>query len=143
MEELLGGSTVTLWLVEPNGGHLRCAATGDGGFPPDGDIPGHPVWPLMIDDRLLGMVEFVEIGDAMWTNRSGLEDLVRHLASAIESERDPRRTERKNLLSLLEHTAYASGRWNIARAARELDVPRKSLEYRIRQIHGLIDPTLL
>lgn len=46
--------------------------------------------------------------------------------------------ERLSIASALRETAYPiTGRWNLAAASRRLGIPRTTLEYRIRSIHGL------
>jgi transcriptional regulator with GAF, ATPase, and Fis domain len=48
--------------------------------------------------------------------------------------------ERRAILEALARTKYpGTGRWNIARAARELGMSRKTLEYRIKRVHRLQD----
>jgi transcriptional regulator with GAF, ATPase, and Fis domain len=46
--------------------------------------------------------------------------------------------EKPRILEALQRTAYAgSGRWNIAKAARELGMNRKTLEYKIHEVYRL------
>lgn len=144
MRELLGAEWLIVWRTEPQSGQLRRAFTlGRAGTPP-GDGPSQPTWPLVSGGQLVGLIE-VHPPEATASPRQLLPDLsslTRHLAARIGADR-PAMGERERLLVTLEHTRYASGRWNIARAARVLGIPRKSLEYRIRHVHGLVDPTLL
>ncbi|NUP90005.1 MAG: sigma-54-dependent Fis family transcriptional regulator [Candidatus Sumerlaeia bacterium] len=49
--------------------------------------------------------------------------------------------ERAEIVKVLQRTCYpATGRWNIARAARELGMSRKTLEYKIKKVYALPAP---
>ena len=57
---------------------------------------------------------------------------------AVVNHDNMERRERSKILEVLTATAYAgTGRWNIARAARKLGMPRKTLEYKVRKIYHL------
>lgn len=56
----------------------------------------------------------------------------------VDNHYNTKSRERIKILEVLTATAYpGTGRWNIARAARTLDMPRKTLEYKVRMIYQL------
>ena len=56
----------------------------------------------------------------------------------IVNHNDTENRERAKILEVLTATAYpGTGRWNIARAARTLGMPRKTLEYKVRKAYHL------
>jgi transcriptional regulator with GAF, ATPase, and Fis domain len=61
-------------------------------------------------------------------------------AGRVDRHEDPRSAERTKILDALTRTAFPStGRWNVAKAARALAVPRTTLEYRIRRVYRLME----
>jgi transcriptional regulator of acetoin/glycerol metabolism len=49
--------------------------------------------------------------------------------------------ERRAILDALQRSRFrSSGRWNVQRAAQALGIPRKTLEYKIKVVHGLQQP---
>jgi transcriptional regulator with GAF, ATPase, and Fis domain len=58
------------------------------------------------------------------------------LERVVVNSNDAKNRERSKILEVLTATAYpGTGRWNIARAARTLGMPRKTLEYKVRKIY--------
>jgi transcriptional regulator with GAF, ATPase, and Fis domain len=61
------------------------------------------------------------------------------LERAVVNHNNAKSRERLKILEVLTATAYpGTGRWNIASAARELGMPRKTLEYKVRKTYQLI-----
>jgi transcriptional regulator with GAF, ATPase, and Fis domain len=62
-------------------------------------------------------------------------DVLERVVANHDNTKSP---EQAKILEVLTATAYpGTGRWNIARAARELDMPRKTLEYKVRKTYQL------
>jgi DNA-binding NtrC family response regulator len=60
------------------------------------------------------------------------------LERAVVNHDSAKSRERSKILEVLTVTAYpGTGRWNIARAARKLGMPRKTLEYKVRKTYHL------
>jgi transcriptional regulator with GAF, ATPase, and Fis domain len=60
------------------------------------------------------------------------------LVKGVVDQDDNKRREWAKILEVLTATAYpGTGRWNIARAARTLGMPRKTLEYKVRKTYQL------
>lgn len=82
------------------------------------------------------------IGDLPPSTRRAMEEahsLPEPLSAAASTHADS--DERREIAETLARTCYpGSGRWNIARAARDLDMSRKTLEYKIKKVHRLIPP---
>ncbi len=58
------------------------------------------------------------------------------LERIVVNHEDTKSRERAKILEVLIATAYpGTGRWNIARAARKLGMPRKTLEYKVRKTY--------
>jgi len=61
-------------------------------------------------------------------------------ADGGDNSQESKAAERTKILDVLERTAFpTTGRWNVSKAARELGLPRKTLEYKIRNVYRLTE----
>lgn len=120
------------------------------GFSPEAtEIMRKYRWPGNVRELFHAVKMAAAVAEGQFIEAEDLPSEVMHAQSdraSVESNLDASAAEsgssgeRARIVKALQETAYpGTGRWNMARAARELGFNRKSLEYKVRKVYRLTE----